>query len=265
MTSFSERYGLSLPDAEITVRDGAPSELREAIPQICYKLGMRPTDLRSIICETFLKAPDTGSNWSDPNVDSEVRYLLRDCEWFEVYDAIEALSAVFHRGHFQSEAGPGSAPFTDLINRVFRRDGIGWQLVQDRIEVRGGEAFEIAIHEARSLLRQERPTAANELHQAILDLSRRPTPEITGAIQHAMAALECVARGKGHNTETLGSIIKHNPQLFPKPIDTVVEKAWGWASNHGRHLQEGDAPGFEEAELIVGISGVLCRYLGRRL
>jgi len=37
-------------------------------------------------------------------------------------------------------------------------------------------------------------TAKTEIREALNDLSRRPTPDITGAIQHSLACLECVAR-----------------------------------------------------------------------
>ena len=35
---------------------------------------------------------------------------------------------------------------------------------------------------------------SNEIHEALKDISRRPTPDRTGAIQHSIAAMECTAR-----------------------------------------------------------------------
>ena len=268
MTSFSERHGLSVPDAEITVRNDAPDELRGVLPEICYKVGLGPRGVRTVLCELLFRAPDR-QNWTEyPNIDDEVHRLLRECAWFEVYDAIEKLYAQFRLPQFYRAAGSSSTAleFETEINRYFRRNGIGWQLVDGAVELRGSEAFELAIRQGREeLYAQGRHTASQELHEAIQDLSRRPSPEITGAIQHAMAALECVARDKCATKDTLGDLIRRNPSLFPKPVDLIIEKAWGWTSNYGRHLQEGQSPSFEEAELIVGISGVLCRYLARRL
>ena len=264
MTIFSERHGLSVPDAEIRIREEAPDGLRDVLPTICYKIGYKPGELRALLCELFLKAPDP-TNWTDyPNIAGEVRDLLRDCAWFEVYDAIEAIYAQCHQHYYHME--PATAAFEELVNRYFRREGIGWQLTGGRIEVRGTEAFEAAVRQGRDLLWSSgKQTAATELHEAISDLSRRPSAEITGSIQHAMAALECVARDKlGGSKETLGDLIRRNPNLFPKPIDEIVSKAWGYSSNFGRHLQEGAPPTFEEAELLVGISGVMCRYLVRK-
>lgn len=254
MTTFSTRHGLSRPDAEITTRQDAPSEMRDALVAVAYQCGFKPSTLRDVLCRILYRAPDRG-NWSEfPNIDGEVHDLLADCEWFEVYDFVESL------------AGRGtSATFADEVNRYFRIAGIGWQLVSCRLEMRGTEVFEQAVREGQQeLYRQGRLTAAGELHEAIQDLSRRPSPEITGAIQHAMAALECVARDACTSKDTLGDLIRRHPELFPKPVDQIVEKAWGYTSNFGRHLQEGRPPAFEEAELMVGISGVLCRYLAKR-
>jgi len=74
-----------------------------------------------------------------------------------------------------------------------------------------------------------------------------------------------VARDVGESKDTLGTIVSRRRDLFPAPLDSVVEKAWGWSSNFGRHLQEGKDPSLEEAELLVGISGSLCRYLASKL
>jgi len=266
MTSFSERHGYEHPDADITVREGAPRALREAIPAICYRpiVGLTPDLLRSLLCHALLKSPDP-SNWSEPNVIGEIQSLLSSCEWFEVYDAIEAIYdalATRLRGY---ASGPAAA-FESEVNRVFRRFGIGWQLVSGHVEMRGSEAFELAVRQGQEVLRAAgRVTAAAELHEAIQDLSRRPRPDSTGAIQHAMAALECVARDVCGSKETLGDLLRRSPGLFPKPIDVIADKAWGWTSNYGRHLQEGNPPEFDEAELMVGVSGVLCRYLTRKL
>ena len=267
MAIFSERQGLSRPDAEITVRNDAPDDLRDAAATIAYTAGLKPSDLRGIVCQVVMTAPNR-NNWSEyPNIDGEARDYLRDAPWFEVYDIIEAITA-FLRRHPRAgqDQRPGFAVFEEQLNRFFRRRGIGWQLVHDRIEMRGSEAFEAAVRQGRDALRsQGKTTAANELHEAIQDLSRRPEAEVTGAIQHAMAALECIARDKALSKDTLGQLIQRNPDLFPKPLDKAVELIWGFGSNQGRHLMEGKAPAFDEAELIVGLSGVLCRYLTRKV
>ena len=257
METFSRRQGHSRPDAEITIRNDAPEEVRGAVIQTAYQCGLQPSDLRALLCQLLYRVPDK-SNWSEfPNIDGEVQDLISDCEWFEVYDLIELIAV---RADYRGQ------DFSSEMNRYFRIAGVGWQLIDNLVEMRGTEIFEAAVREGQHALRaQGKTTAANELHEAITDLSRRPYPESTGAIQHAMAALECVARDVAGSKDTLGQLVQRNAGLFPPPLNTLVEKAWGYTSNFGRHLTEGQPPQFEEAELMVGISGVLCRYLSRRV
>jgi len=257
MDSFSRRNGLIRPDAEITIRNDAPQEVRDAVVQIAYQCEQKPSDLRSLLCGLLYRSPDN-KNWTEfPNVDSEVRSLISECEWFEVYDFVEK---VFE------ECGYLSDNYAEEINRCFRVKGVGWQLIDGRVEMRGSEVFELAVRQGlQELHTLGRNTAATELHEALIDLSRRPEAESTGAIQHAMAALECLTRDVIGNQDTLGQLVRQNRELFPSPVDQIVEKAWGYTSNFGRHLVEGRPPHFEEAELVVGLSGVLCRYLTRKL
>ena len=149
---------------------------------------------------------------------------------------------------------PGAEYFTKEINAYFRDRGIGWQLSNGRIETRGSEIFEDTVQGALDVLaRTGRSTANAELREARMDISRRPEADVTGAIQHAMAALECVARDiTGDAGSTLGKIISDNPNLLPKPLDQAIDKAWGYASNNGRHLREDGAPSYEESPVSAG-------------
>ena len=60
---------------------------------------------------------------------------------------------------------------------------------------------------------------------------------------------------------TLGQVQKRHPALIPPPLDQAVEKAWAYASDRARHLQEGRTPTLEEAELIVGVASVVATFL----
>lgn len=265
---FSERHGFAPAEVEITVRHDAPDGLRGVVLSIAYECGLSPKPLRGLVCRVLRTRPDSG-NWSEwPNVAEEVEGLVDGCEWFEVYDIIEAVHDSLQRLDERGvEDGPRAARFTREMNAYFRKAGIGWQLVDGRLEVRGPETFEETVKAARdALAKTGRTTAGDELHEALCDLSRRPEPDITGAIQHAMAALECVARDvTGDEKATLGEILKRHPGLLPAPLDVAVEKVWGYASERGRHLREGREPETEEAELLVGVAGAAATYLVRRL
>jgi hypothetical protein len=255
---FSKRYGFEeIEPAEITSRYEAPDGLRNVVPILAKEVGMTPKPQRKIVCQVLRKRPDP-NNWSEyPNIAEEVADHLDNCDWYKVYDIIEALYKEMYPQQAQK--------FEEEINLFLLREGIGWKMEDGIISIRGSEAFEDAVEKADSILSEaNRPTARNEIKQSLSDLSRRPEPDITGAIQHALAALECVARDVSGKTDTLGQLAKRD-DIFPKPLNIAVEKVWGFSSETGRHLLEGDDPDEDEAELLVGLSSVLVSYIIKKV
>lgn len=255
MPSFSKKHGYGTAEKPITIREDAPLALREFVLQAAYDAGLSAEATRIIVCRTLRQAPDR-NNWSERPVRNEVQELVENCDWYKVYDIIEALA---NGVHMKQE-------FVNEVNDYFKAEGIGWQVVGGEILYRGPETFEQEFHKAKEVLTDSGlRTAAGELREAIGDLSRRPDADITGAIQHSLACLECAAREAGGGSkETMGPVMKKNPGLVPAPLDAVVEKIYGFGSNQGRHLQEGKEPSFEEAELLVGLSAALSTYIGRK-
>ncbi len=256
---FSDRHGYRGTNQEINIREDAPECLRFAIPLIAQDTGMSPSEMRRTICQVLLIRPDP-SNWSDyPNVWHEVNELIESCAWFKVYDVAEALYHSFEL-HFPDRA----QTFQDRLNQYFRENGIGWEMADGQILYRGSETFTETIREAADVLENTgRRVAANEIHEALQDISRRPSPDVTGAIQHAIAALECTARGvTGEPNLTLGRLV---PRLgLTPPLDTAVEKLWGYASERARHIREGQEVTTDEAELVVSVACAVCTFLTRR-
>ena len=74
-----------------------------------------------------------------------------------------------------------------------------------------------------------------------------------------MAALECHPRVTGGKKQTLGQLVSELG--LPKPMDEALQKLWGFASEQGRHIQEGRDPRFEEAELVVTVASAVSLYL----
>ena len=257
---FSKRQGFfSIKEKEITIREDAPEELRGFIRMAFYDLNKSPSNLRAITSR-ILKIPPDSNNWSEfPNIDSEVTEHLENCEWYLVYDIIESI--------VQKLDPPKKKIFTDEINEYFITNGIGWKIVDDQIETRGDEVFETAITSVVSVLEIAKlQTAKNEIREAINDLSRRPSPDITGAIQHSLACLECVTREfTGDTKSTLGELMKKFPGAIPAPLDQAVTKIWGFTSEQGRHLREGQTPEYLEAELVVEVTSAISTYLGKKL
>ena len=267
MNRFSERHGFEPLQAKITVTRDAPYDFRGIVADIAYEAGFGPHRLRSIVCQT-LRVREDPSNWSAfPNVDSEVRGHIDSCEWYEVYDIIEAKYGDLLRSQKHSltqDIRPQY--FADELNKYFLKKGIGWQLVEGEVRVRGEEAFEDTLTGATNALSESgRPTAAREIRQALHDLSRRPESDLTGALQHALASVECVMRDvTGDQKATLGSLLSRYKGIIPAPLDQAIEKIWGFASEQGRHLREGKEPTQEETELTVHIAAAVATYLVRK-
>lgn len=258
--TFSKRQALfSIKEKEITVREDVPEGLRGFIKMAYYDLGKKPSDLRSITSRV-LKIPSDNNNWSEfQNIHYEVGQHLENCEWYLVYDIIETI--------IQKLNPQEKTTFTDEINEYFIANGIGWKIVNGLIEIRGDEIFETAVKTVVSTLEVAKlSTARTEIRGALIDLSRRPTPDITGAIQHSLACSECVTREvTGDTKSTLGDLMKKLPGVIPRPLDQAVTKIWGFTSEQGRHLREGQSPEYLEAELAVEVTSAIATYLGKKL
>lgn len=260
--SFSSRHSYTGQAKEITIREDAPEDFRFFVLETARELEFGPNALRPVLCRVLRRRPND-DNWSEyPNIWMEVQQLMYGCDWFRVYDVVEAVYAqiarndhVYGRGH--------ASQFEAAINSFFVEEGIGWQLAKGQIVTRGDEAFETVVTEAQARLQESgRPTAAKHIKDALECLSRRPEPNVSGAVYHAMGSLECVARDVAGNPKaTLGEILKRFPDLLPKPLDTALSQVWGYASNEARHVQEGREISRKEAELVVGLSATVSTYL----
>lgn len=260
---FSKRHGFrQVQSAPITVRTDAPLELRGIIIQLAYEFGFSPRTLRPLICRTLRKRPDS-DNWSEyPNIDDEIHMLADECEWYRVYDIVEDIANAMHEAPYSYDADQ----FESELNDYFAENGIGWKIAKGKIEVRGEELFERSLRRAEEELEASGfTTATSELRESLRDLSRRPEPDVTGAIQHSMAALECITRSAcGDEKATLGEILKRHRDVIPRPLDEAVAKLWGFASENARHVSEGREPSFAEAELLVGVVAGVVTYLGKK-
>ncbi|WP_034958136.1 AbiJ-NTD4 domain-containing protein [Erythrobacter longus] len=252
---FSKRHGFATVPP-IQFRHDAPGGLRHAVIQAAYE-HLSYSQIRTSICRTLYLVPNQG-NWSEiPNIRDEVEDIIQGVEWYQVYDVIEGL-VVFIEGTIGYAATEG---FADRVNMIFSDTGAGWQFVAgDGIIIRGDGDFEEAVASSRdSLLQTGYDVAAKEIKEALGDLSRRPDPDLTGAVHHALGALEATAR---YITGSNDGLAKLASQIgLPKPLDQALEKMWGFASNSGRHVSPTNQPTPQQAQLIVHLSSAYCRYL----
>jgi hypothetical protein len=246
------------------VYEDAPEALQRVIIDVALKAGWSSNGLLSLASRIGKRSWELSEPiQSQKPAELQLKKLLLSWPWHRVYDFAEAIAS----SNWEGDEDPGAAEFfEEALNDYFQHAGIGWQLQGCKLVARGSEALQVALHRtAASLNETPLRTARTEIHEALADLSRRPAPDLTGAVQHAMAALECVARTAANDQNpTLGTLLKRHPGLVPPPLDTAIEKAWGYASNMGRHLKEGHPPTREEAELIVGVATVVATYLSRK-
>ncbi|WP_373500499.1 AbiJ-NTD4 domain-containing protein [Desulfococcus sp.] len=256
---FSKRHGFGPDIPAIKIWHDAPERFRAALLNTAkISCNLSPSKLRDIVCGVLHERPDP-SNWAEyPNIWNEVQQLVYDCEWFRVYDIAEALAQYLGRAFH-----PGKDIFECELNDCFREMGIGWKMIESRIQARGEDDYEKIVEEAKSELNKaDMPTAQSEISEALNDLSRRPQPDLSGAVHHAMAALECVSRTvTGQSKATLGEIVTGVKNPLPKPLDEAVKKAWGYASENARHGREERILSRAEAHLIVGLSSSVISYL----
>lgn len=259
---FSKRFGHVGKNQEITVREDAPENFRYAVIAIAREdAHLSSSTLREIVCKVLRIRPDRAHNWGEPNISNEVEDLMDSCEWYRVYDIIEAIYSFLEHRSLNT-----ASDYEESINECLVEMGIGWKLVNGVIETRGEEAFEHVVRDASgALVDADLTTSKQELDEAIRALSRRPEPNLSGAIFHAMAALECVAREVTGGKETLGGIIKQYPDLLPKPLDEAMSKIWGYSSEIARHGKEDRTLEREEVQLVVGLAATVAMYLTQKL
>ncbi|WP_319568957.1 AbiJ-NTD4 domain-containing protein [Cohaesibacter marisflavi] len=255
---FSKRHGFASTPA-IRFRHDAPEGLRHAIIQAAYDL-LSYDQIRTSICRTLYLSPDKG-NWSEvPNIRDEVETIIQNIEWYRVYDVIEGLVSFIEGTYGYNEA----VQFADSINRIFCDTGAGWQYIAgEGVVMRGDADFEEAVQLSKDALQQTGfSVSAREIQEALSDLSRRPEPDLTGAIHHALGALEATARYISGTNDDLGKLAAKIG--LPRPLDIALEKMWGFSSNYGRHVSPTKTPSDKDAQLIVHLSSAYCRYLAGR-
>jgi len=125
-TSFSDRFGYHEPEVEISVREDAPTVVRDGVLMLGYAAGFTPEAMRNLLCQVLLTRPDP-NNWSPSNVEHEVSSLIEDAPWFKIYDFAERLYAAVGKREF---SGDGQNRFEGQLNQLFREKGIGWEMKQ---------------------------------------------------------------------------------------------------------------------------------------
>jgi len=124
-------------------------------------------------------------------------------------------------------------------------------------------------HAILTLSKTNMKAVNQEIQEALSGLNRKPKPDITGSVQHAAAAVECVFRNiTGDYNSTLGQILKKRKDIIPAPLDAAIIKIWGYASDRARHVREGRVLEYSEAEIVVtqfiSLANFLIKKFGKK-
>jgi hypothetical protein len=277
MSSFSERNQLSKPEVPITIFNDASIELREAIYTFftqldpgCHDWYSSYSEISNKIHEKFDLANDKGYFYIDlHNKDTfeALKAMLSECLWHAVYDIAEYIYVCFRELDLSVEFPEESnraEDFQKKLNKFLSRNGHNFIMHDGKIELRESYEFHANKQEIdKDLNKIGAKRAAQELKDAWREISRRPDPNTTAAVRHAVAALECLGNHLLNTTgETLGKIIKKLP--FRAPLDKVApnlyevaDKLWGFSSRHARHSFEGKEPTLREAKFAFSVAQTL--------
>lgn len=149
------------------------------------------------------------------------------------------------------------------MNAFFVKKGIGWKLVDQRLEARYSDAKAQTLDLALDLTKKQGSTKVQEaLRLALAALSRRPRADVSAAMRHASEALESAMREVTGDSEiTLAELLKVYPKLMPKPLHVVLAGLLDFGSEAGQAFDEGIELGFAEAQLHVGMTAAAVSYL----
>jgi hypothetical protein len=224
---------------------------------------MKAEDILDLVCAVFKNERGSG-NQTEIDMVNEVVDHVRSAEWFRIYDLVEVIYESL--SSIPTTNGKTAATsFESDVNAFFKESGVGWQLDHGVVEARGEDAFEASVRGAVSALAESgRTTASGRIREALDDLSRRPIADLAGAIDHSIAAVECVLGDAiGSTKGTLGDFLKQ--YSFDPALKKSVEGLWGYACNQGaRHGREGVEPDRPEAEFVLTVCAALASYLNAR-
>jgi hypothetical protein len=258
--TFSQRHGIRRPEAGLTY-EAAPDKVINGLFNTLRDLeGDIPDDFfgRCVrVAGAYLDLDIEDLEWEDVEIGrNDLSHMIRkqlqakDGGWHEFYDFVEVIFVCLPIGLRDQ--------FSNRINDVFRRNYIGYELRDAKIERLGGTPGDATIAEARGLLRDERFDGPNEQFlKALSFLSQRPQPDLANAVKDAVGALEGLVRILLDKPKILLS--DATKQLvrwgrLPAPLAKVIDGIYAYRGNeegvaHGQTARADVAP--EVAEFVV--------------
>lgn len=252
MSMFSDRNNLKTNDVPITIRNEAPKGFRSWLYDFISDFNIPIKDILGIVCKTTYQAAE--GNWGVSYISNEVIEKIYSCKWYYVYDLVEKFYEYISK---ESE----KQRFARGVNTYFIENGIGWKLENGMIMYRGDVIEDTAYKNTIDTL-SDYEVARNELQHALANLSQRPTPDLTGTIHHSLGAMESFLGVLFNSQDSgFGAIMKKYKHMINPPLDTVIEKLWGYASNYGRHVTESKRPTLCETQFVLYTVSAIINFM----
>lgn len=272
---FSERYGykqvrkiVQLESVDEPLRNALWSLLKIHVwDQVIYSSTgfsggyyLSSNEHHHFLCErlwfSYFKKPlDTLSDdWS------KVIVTLRDyffkCEWYEVYDFIEFVTANFQRYGFRDK-------FIDSCNSALQKEVSAYRFV-DGVIIQITEQAE--IKEIEYALEHERGPVQVHLRRALELLSDRNTPDYRNSIKESISAVESLVAKTIGEKGTFGQLIKKlevEINLHPA-LRTAFSNLYGYTSDEDgiRHaILTSGRVAFDDAKFILVACTAFINYV----
>ncbi len=228
MKSFSQRKGLT-PIRDIIQKDGMDDELRNSLwnvlcihywEWIVKKSTKHYPPIRKLFRKLWLdlfKKPIDTIPHTLSSVLEEVREHYFRCEWYEVYDFIEAVAST----HPSSSVNRG---FMNGCNNVLERESSAYRFVDGQItEITSEQEIE-AIEDAIGTAPKP---AATHIEQALAHFANRESPDYRNSIKESISAVEAMCKLiAGSPNATLGSALKEIDKQGKVQLHSALTEAF---------------------------------------
>jgi hypothetical protein len=178
------------------------------------------------IWHRYFKKPIDTISWDWRQVQSQIRTYFFNCDWNEVYDFIEFVSA-------ESPFTGINASFRSACNEVLEQELSGYRFVADQITPITAEE-EIAEIEEAAMLTGKLSPVTQHIHQALELLSDREKPDYRNSIKESISAVEALCRIVADTPKaTLGDALKKietKVKMHPA-LNQAFGKLYGYTSD----------------------------------
>jgi len=294
---FSKRYGYDPAIPTEPVVQDAPGALRFGfingiLDDLTYidrdsrypNPERRPFGVKALgqqLCVLFREEPDSSLDDSWRCWDA-LKSLLRQCEWYRFYDAVERIGELIQEAERQfgqgairgvtSECDPaewaerfGFEAYRANVNDLFADLGVVWRLnTESRLEREMPEELAQAVDAVEASLADTLEPAHIAFKKARRFLTGRPLdPE--NAIKEIVSAVESVGRSLYPGATTLGDVVRVMRRAsFPPLMATVIEKFYAFASAEPGVRHGGTTTSrveLADADFCLQVGTALIRYL----